>query len=33
LSADELAAFEARLMTAAADDVEPAQGDLLHTLQ
>jgi hypothetical protein len=33
LSADELAAFEARLMTAAADDVEPAQGDLLRTLQ
>src|SRR5260221_28586 len=33
LSPAELAAFEARLMTAAADDVEPAQGDLLRTLQ
>jgi hypothetical protein len=33
LSAAELAAFEARLMTAAADDVGPAQGDLLRTLQ
>src|SRR5712672_830424 len=35
LTADELAAFEARLMTAAAAaaDAEPAQGDLLHTSQ
>jgi hypothetical protein len=33
LSPAESAAFEARLMTAAADDVEPAQGDLLRTLQ
>jgi hypothetical protein len=30
LSADELAAFEARLMTAAATDAEPAQGEMFH---
>ena len=33
LTADELAAFEARLMTAAAGDAEPSQDDLFRTLQ
>jgi hypothetical protein len=33
LNADELAAFEARLMTAAAADAEPAQGDMFRRLQ
>jgi hypothetical protein len=34
LSETELAAFEARLVSAAsASDAEPVQGDLLHTLQ
>lgn len=30
LTAEELAAFEARLVTAAASDAEPAQGDMFH---
>jgi Family of unknown function (DUF5681) len=30
LSADELAAFEARLMSAAAEDAEPTQAEMFH---
>ena len=33
LTPAELAQFEARLVTAAADDVEPPQGDMFRTLQ